>query len=162
MKIVWFIALMVVAIAAVVFLAGQFGLLKGTEPSDLGVKDGRLKPPARTPNSVSSQAHLYPEHPQAQYAAIAPLDYQGDAQAAMAKLSRVVQALPDTRIVLQTDSYLYAQSSTRLLRFTDDVEFWLDTAHQTIQVRSASRIGRKDFGVNRERIEAIRAQFSAP
>ncbi|HCX82205.1 MAG: hypothetical protein A3E00_14105 [Curvibacter sp. RIFCSPHIGHO2_12_FULL_63_18] len=160
MKVVWFIALVAVVIAALLFLAGQLGWLKGTQPSDLGVKDGRLKPPAHTPNSVSSQADLYPNHPQAQYAAIAPLDYQGDAKAAMAKLVGVLQAQSGTVIVSQTDDYLYAQSTTQLLRFTDDVEFWLDAAQQKIQVRSASRIGRKDFGVNRQRIEAIRAQLN--
>lgn len=161
MKVIWFIALFVFVGTALLFLAGQLGLLKGTAPHDLGIKDGRLKPPARTPNSVSSQAHLYPDHPQTQYAAIAPLDYQGDAKTAMAKLASVVQAQPGTVIVTQTDGYLYAQSTTRLLRFTDDVEFWLDTANQKIHVRSASRIGRKDFGVNRQRIESIRAQFQA-
>lgn len=160
MKVIWFIALVAVVIAALLFLAGQLGMLKGTQPSDLGVKDGRLKPPAHTPNSVSSQADLYPNHPQAQYAAIAPLDYQGDAKAAMAKLVGALQAQPGTVIVSQTDDYLYAQSTTQLLRFTDDVEFWLDATQQKIQVRSASRIGRKDFGVNRQRIEAIRAQLN--
>lgn len=161
MKVIWFIALLVFVITALLFLAGQLGMLKGATPSDLGLKDGRLKPPARTPNSVSSQADLYPDHPQAQYAAIAPLEYQGDAKTAMTKLVRVVQAQPGTVIVSQTDGYLYAQSTTRLLRFTDDVEFWLDTANNEIHVRSASRIGRKDFGVNRQRIETIRAQFQA-
>ena len=161
MKVVWFVALVVVVIAALLFLAGQLGMLKGASPSDLGVKDGRLKPPARTPNSVSSQTDLYPDHPQAQYAAIAPLDYQGDAKTAMAKLVSLMQAQPGTVIVSQTDDYVYAQSTTRLLRFTDDVEFWLDATQQKIQVRSASRIGRKDFGVNRQRIEAIRAQLNA-
>ena len=161
MKVIWFIGLLVFVITALLFLAGQLGMLKGATPSDLGLKDGRLKPPARTPNSVSSQADLYPDHPQAQYAAIAPLEYQGDAKTAMTKLVRVVQAQPGTVIVSQTDGYLYAQSTTRLLRFTDDVEFWLDTANQKVHVRSASRIGRKDFGVNRQRIETIRAQFQA-
>ena len=161
MKVVWFIALLVFVITALLFLAGQLGMLKGATPSDLGLKDGRLKPPARTPNSVSSQADLYPDHPQAQYAAIAPLDYQGNAKAAMAKLASVVQAQTGTVIMSQTDDYLYAQSTTKLLRFTDDVEFWLDATNQKIHVRSASRIGRKDFGVNRQRIEAIRVQFQA-
>jgi uncharacterized protein (DUF1499 family) len=160
-KVVWFIATLVVVLATLLFLAGRLGLLQGVPPHDLGVKNGRLKPPAPTPNSVSSQTQLYPGHPQAQYAAIAPLDYQGDAQAAMAKLVRVVQAQPDTVIVSHTDDYLYAQSSTRLLRFTDDIEFWLDTRQRTIQVRSASRMGRYDLGVNRQRIETIRVQFNA-
>ncbi len=160
MRVVWFVALLLLVMAAVLLLAGQLGMLKGTAPSDLGVKDGRLRPPAQTPNSVSSQANLYADHPQAQYAAIPPLNYQGDGKAAMARLVGVVQAQPGTVIVSQTDTYIYAQSTSRLLRFTDDVEFWLDLPSQTIHVRSASRIGRKDFGVNRQRVETIRAQFN--
>ncbi|WP_255033936.1 DUF1499 domain-containing protein [Rhodoferax sp. TH121] len=161
MKVIWFVSLLLLVIAAVLLLVGQLGMLKGTAPTDLGVKEGRLKPPARTPNSVSSQANLYPDHPQNNYAAIPPLAYQGDSKAAMARLLSVVQAQPGTVIVSQTDTYIYAQSTTRLLRFTDDVEFWLDLSKQTIHVRSASRIGRKDFGVNRQRVETIRAQFNS-
>jgi len=58
--------------------------------------------------------------------------------------------------VEQRDDYLYARFETQLLRFVDDAEFWYDPAAQAIQVRSASRLGRKDFGVNRARVEAIR------
>lgn len=162
MSVVRVISLLIGAPAALLLLAGQLGLFQGSPPPDLGVKNGRLRPPASTPNSVSSQTALYPGHPQAQYAAIAPLDYQGDARASMAKLVQVLQALPGTVIVSQTDDYLYAQSTTSLLRFTDDLEFWLDTRRHTIEVRSASRIGRHDLGVNRQRIETIREQFNSP
>ena len=66
------------------------------------------------------------------------------------------------RIVLvsREKDYLYAQCSTSLLKFTDDLEFWLDKTAHVIHVRSSSRLGRKDFNVNRARIEAIRARFS--
>ena len=73
------IALMVIA----GLLAGQLGLLKGTPPTDLGVHDRKLKPPSKTPNSVSSQASLYPEHPQRDYAEIAPFPISGDPAATM-------------------------------------------------------------------------------
>jgi uncharacterized protein (DUF1499 family) len=65
--------------------------------------------------------------------------------------------MPRTVIVAQTPAYIYAQSTTSLLKFTDDIEFALDTSKGIIDVRSASRVGRKDFGVNRARIEAVRA-----
>jgi uncharacterized protein (DUF1499 family) len=65
-----------------------------------------------------------------------------------------------TVLVTREPGYLYAQCSTQMLKFTDDIEFWLDTDAGVIQVRSASRLGRKDFGVNRERIEMIRAQLA--
>jgi uncharacterized protein (DUF1499 family) len=64
--------------------------------------------------------------------------------------------------VVKSDSdYLYAQFTTRFMKFVDDVEFWFDPAHSVIQLRSASRVGRRDLGVNRKRIEAVRAALAA-
>lgn len=160
MKILWFLALLVVVLALVLIIAGQMGLLAGKAPSRLGVTDGRLKPPSSTPNSVSSQASLYPDHPQQAYAAIAPLTFKGDGEAAIKQLAQVLTQMPRTVIVTQNADYLYAQSTTALLKFTDDVEFWLDKPNNVIQVRSSSRLGRKDLGVNRARVEAIRAAFA--
>ena len=160
MKILWFLALLVVVLALVLVIAGQMGLLAAKAPSRLSVTDGRLKPPSSTPNSVSSQASLYPDHPQQAYAAIAPLTFKGDGEAAIQQLAQVLTQMPRTVIVTQNADYLYAQSTTALLKFTDDVEFWLDKPNHVIQARSSSRLGRKDFGVNRARVEAIRAEFA--
>ena len=159
MRVLGFIALFVVAVAAALVAAGQFGFLRGQAPADLGVHDGRLKPPSDTPNSVSSQADLYPSHPQRAYASIAPLAFTGTAEQAMVKLASILNAMEGCTLVTQQPDYLYAQCSTALLRFTDDVEFWLDRSAGVIQVRSASRLGRGDLGVNRARVEKIRAQF---
>jgi len=139
--------------------AGQFGWLMGRAPEDLGVRDGKLKPPSRTPNSVSSQATLWPDGEYAsRYAQIEPLSVRGDGAAAMAHLRTVLFDWPGARIVEDRPDYLRVEFMTRWLRFVDDAEFWLDPANNVIQVRSASRVGRKDFGVNRARIEAIRAR----
>jgi uncharacterized protein (DUF1499 family) len=142
-----------------VWLAGRLGALRGHAPSDLGVREGRLKAPASTPNSVSSQADLYPQHPMREYARIAALPASGGASASMARVRAVVERMPGATVVEQRDDYLYAQFETSAMRFVDDVEFWYDPAAQAIAVRSSSRIGRKDFGVNRTRIEAIRGQL---
>ncbi|MFO1224759.1 MAG: DUF1499 domain-containing protein [Burkholderiaceae bacterium] len=141
--------------------AGQLGLLRGKAPDDLGVRDGRLKRPSLTPNSVSSQADLYPDHPMRSYAAIAPLPAGADGAAALARLRQVIEAMPGATVVSARPDYLCAQFETRWLRFVDDAEFWYDPQAQALQLRSASRLGRKDFGVNRQRIEAIRAAFAA-
>ncbi|WP_114973347.1 DUF1499 domain-containing protein [Rhodoferax ferrireducens] len=159
MKTLWYFTLLVTLLVAGLVLAGQLGFLSGTVPQELGVTDGRLRPPSRTPNSVSSQATLYPEHPQRAYASIAPLAYTGDGDVAMARLTVLLQKSERTVVVTQQPSYIYAQSTTPLLKFTDDIEFWLDKPNSVIQVRSASRLGRNDFGVNRARVESIRAQF---
>jgi len=140
----------------------QLGILSGRKPDDLGVRAGRLKPPSQTPNSVSSQAALHPGHPQRAYAGIAPLPFRpGGAAASLQALAAVLAAMPGITVVEQTPDYLYATAQTRWLKFTDDLEFWADPAGNAIELRSASRLGRRDFGVNCQRIEAIRAAYLA-
>ncbi len=149
------LALAILALA--ILIAGQAGLLRSKMPDDLGIKDGKLKSPSRTENSVSSQADLWAEHPMQAYARIAPFKVTGDGSAEMAKLAATQQAMPRTVIVQQDAGYIYAQCTTQILKFTDDIEFYLDKAAGVIHVRSASRIGRKDLGANRTRVEQIRA-----
>lgn len=160
MKILGFVTLFFFVITASVIGAGQLGLLRGRMPQDLGIHDGRLKPPSMTPNSVSSQADLYPNHPQRAYAQIEPIHFSGDPDKAMDRLEAVLRGMARTVVIRRDADYLYAQASTPWMKFTDDFEMWLDRPHGVIQVRSASRLGRKDFNVNRERIETIRAQFA--
>jgi uncharacterized protein (DUF1499 family) len=155
-------ALIVVALVVITgLLAGQLGLLKGTPPTDLGVHDGKLKPPSNTPNSVSSQASLYPDHPQRAYADIAPLPLKGDAAATLDRVASIIEAMDGAKIVKREPGYLYAQFTTRLMKYVDDAEFWFDPDTGVIQVRSASRLGKSDLGVNRERIEFIRQKLGS-
>jgi uncharacterized protein (DUF1499 family) len=159
MKILLRAAFFIVVAIVGIIVAGQLGLLRGSRPDDLGVHDGKLKPPSLTNNSVSSQATLYPEHAQSKNAAIDPFPIQGDGVRDFARLADLVKSLPRTSIVLQDKNYLRVECTTPLLRFTDDLEFWLDEEHKVIQVRSASRLGEEDLGTNRSRVETIRAQF---
>lgn len=154
----------VAALPLLLFTAGQAGLLSGRVPRDLGVKDGRLKPPSRTPNSVSSQFSLWPGTPNRTHGEIDPLPLQGgDGPATIGRLRGIVERMPGATVVDNRPDYLYVQFTTRWLKFVDDAEFWFDPQAQAIQVRSASRLGRRDFGVNRARVDAIRAALvSAP
>jgi len=155
-------ALVVIALLVVTgLLAGQLGLLKGTPPSDLGVRDGRLKPPSNTPNSVSSQASLYPDHPQRVYADIAPLPLKGGANATLDRIASIIEAMEGGRVVKREPGYIYAQFTTRIMKYVDDAEFWFDPSAEVIQVRSASRLGSSDLGVNRKRIEFIRQRLGS-
>lgn len=148
------------AVIVLTLLAGQLGFLNGKQPSNLGIKAERFKQPSFSPNSVSSQADLYPDHPQLQYARIEPLPLKdGNLATSMTKLADVLRSLPSTAIVETKPDYIYAQSQTRLLKFVDDVEFWFNPAKGAIDVRSSSRLGRKDFGVNRQRIELVRQKY---
>jgi len=130
------------------------GLFSGKRPTDLGVSKGRLKPPPSSPNAVSSQA-------QDARHAIAPLSYSSSAERAMDALVGIVEATPRTRIISRTKDYLYAEYKSALMGFVDDVEFWLEPNTKIIHVRSASRLGRSDFGVNRARIEDTRRKLDA-
>ena len=128
----------------------------GGRPSTLGIKDGKLAGPKRTPNSVVSEG-VATTHP----AYIAPIAFTGDAKAAMAKLTGIVQAMEGATIVSLDHSYLCAEFKSRTMRYTDDFEARVDAATSVIQVRSASRLGKRDFDVNRQRVEAIRTKFAA-
>jgi uncharacterized protein (DUF1499 family) len=141
------IYLLILAIAVIV--AGRMGLFRGKQPPGLGAIDGKLSPP----NSVSSQ------HQNQDYHSIAPLRFQGDGQAAMSKLALAIGNIQGATIVKNDNGYIYAQVQTKWMQYIDDLEFLLDNKEQVIHMRSASRLGRKDFGVNRDRLEAIRRKF---
>ncbi len=152
----------IVILVVILLLAAQFGLLSGKQPNNIGVSSERLKPPSKTRNSVSSQAHLHADHIQMQYASIEPLPFKNNNAAnSMQVLLSVLKSMPGVTIVDAKPDYIYAQSTTKVLKFVDDVEFWVNPAKSVIDVRSASRLGREDFGVNRSRVEAIRAAYAA-
>ncbi|MCM5678167.1 DUF1499 domain-containing protein [Schlegelella sp. S2-27] len=159
MRVIKWVLVVLAVLALAVFLAARLGFLEGPPPADLGVRDGRLKPPSDTPNSASSQAHRYPGHPMRVYAQVEPLRYTGDPVLAQERLRQTVATMGGARIVTSRPGYLHATFTTRWLRFVDDVEFAFDPAAGVVHVRSASRLGRRDFGVNRERVEAIRERF---
>lgn len=121
----------------------------GTRPANLGVREGRLAPCPGTPNCVTSLS-TDSEH------AVEPLRFSGPAPEAMAALGAAISGMKRARIVTRTGSYLHAEFTSAVFRFVDDAEFLLDNETSTIHVRSASRVGSSDLGVNRKRIEAIR------
>lgn len=117
-------------------------------PTNLGVKDGRLAPCKRSPNCVSSQAD-----PADREHHIAPIPFRGS----MADLRKAVESMERSTVIRAERNYLYAEYRTKLLRYVDDLELYYDEAAGLVHVRSASRLGRRDFGVNRKRVEALRS-----
>lgn len=136
-------------------LPGIGGLFAGSRPDSLGVTDGLLSPCPDSPNCVVSRPDTDAEHK------IEPIAYTGDQATAMDKLKAIVSSQDRAEIISSSDDYLYAEFASRLMGFVDDVEFYLDPNQPVIQVRSAARLGKSDLGVNRKRIETIRAAFSA-
>ena len=116
-------------------------------PTNLGAKDGRLAPCKPSPNCVSSQAD-----PADREHYIAPLAFRGSMQ----ELRRAVESMARASVISAERNYLYAEFRTRLMRYVDDVELYYDEKQGLVHVRSASRLGRRDFGVNRNRVEALR------
>jgi uncharacterized protein (DUF1499 family) len=122
-------------------------------PTNLGVKDGRLAPCKRTPNCVSSQAD-----PADREHYIEPIPFRGSMQ----DLRRAVESMERSTVISAERNYLYAEFRTKLMRYVDDVELYYDEKQRLVHVRSASRLGRRDFGVNRNRIEALRRIIGRP
>lgn len=124
----------------------------GSVPTNLGVSQGSLSPCPKSPNCVVSQngdeSHTIP-----------PLAYQTERGTARATLLKVLSVVPRTVITQESDDYIRAESTSRLLGFVDDVEFYFPPDEPVIQMRSASRLGESDLGVNRRRLEQIRLGF---
>ena len=132
-------------------LSGQILSLHGNRPATLGVNQtGHLAACPPSPNCVSSES-ADPAH------AIDPLTFTGEPEAAFAALKQTIAAFPRHEVITETEDYLYVEFTSHWLGFVDDVEFYLDRAAHKIQVRSASRLGESDLGVNRQRVEAIRS-----
>ncbi len=131
------------------FLLGGMCFAQGGAPA----ATGPLKACPKSPNCVSSQA-VDPEH------AIAPLVYTGSVTEAYAQLKKVLSGMKRIKIVAEKEDYLHAEAKSLIFRFVDDVEFYFPANEKIIHVRSASRVGYSDMGVNRKRVEEIRKRFA--
>ncbi|MEB3231196.1 MAG: DUF1499 domain-containing protein [Leptolyngbyaceae bacterium] len=130
----------------------MFFSFSGTRPDNLGPQEGKLAPCPNSPNCVCSQS---PPSDELHY--IPPITLKTSAADGIASLKKVIESMDRTQIITETSTYLYAEFTSALMGYVDDVEFYIDVANRVIHVRSASRLGQSDLGVNRKRIEKIRA-----
>ena len=126
----------------------------GSRPDNLGVTNGRLAACPESPNCVNSQA-IDKEH------AIDPFTYEGSREAAFNRLEDALKSCKRMNLVEEKENYLRVECTSAIMRFVDDVEFYFPKNKNIIEVRSASRIGYSDLGVNRDRVEYIRGLFNA-
>jgi uncharacterized protein (DUF1499 family) len=142
----------VLILLPVVLISGLLIMsLFGHRPDDLGIKNGQLKPCPESPNCVCSFAEKSDsEH------SIAPLAVPSDSKQPLKTLKEVVISLPRVMVVSSEEDYLHVEFTSALMRYVDDVEFQWLADESVIHVRSASRIGHSDLGVNRKRVEKIR------
>jgi uncharacterized protein (DUF1499 family) len=147
------LAIAILSIAIFLALPGEKTMFAGKRPTNLGIHSGQLAPCPNSPNCVSSFSQDASHK-------IEPLTYNSAPTVAMANLKQAIASLDKTKIIDQTDNYLYVEFTSSLIGFVDDVEFLLDQGAKVIHVRSASRLGESDLGVNRKRIETIRTQLN--
>jgi len=120
-----------------------------------GVADGELSPCPKSPNCVSSLSE-----DQSHY--VEPLTYEVSQEEAREKLISVINSMKRSKILTAEMNYIHATFKSALFGFVDDVEFSFDDQRKVIDVRSASRTGYSDLGVNRKRVEEIRKRFVNP
>lgn len=135
---------------------GVMGILifcMGCKTPEIGLTPAGLRPCPDSPNCVTSQAKTGKQ-------VIRPLTYSTDRATAFAKIKQIVSNRDNASIVAETTDYLHVEFRSKLMGFVDDVEFWFPENQPVIHLRSASRLGYSDFGVNRKRVQHLRALFT--
>jgi len=139
-----------VVLLSFIFFTGCYG----SRP-ELGINNGQFILCKKTPNCVNSQATDEKHF-------IEPIHFIGERQGAQDRLLKILKNWKRTNIIVVQQNYIRVEFTSQIFRFVDDVEFYFPSTKAgklTLHVRSASRVGHSDFGVNRKRIEQIRNQF---
>ena len=138
-----------------IFKAGLAGILFAAETGRRIIHDDgqkRLKPCPKTRNCVSS-------YDKGNLRYIEPFRYKCRRGQARNALIEIITSMKRTEIVTSEADYIHAAFKSLVFRFKDDVEFLFEDDRKVIHVRSASRVGYSDLGVNRRRVEEIRRKF---
>ncbi|MFA6163057.1 MAG: DUF1499 domain-containing protein [Methylobacter sp.] len=129
-----------------------FYILVMTISTATQAEEKKLASCPNSPNCVSSQAadegHF-----------IAPFKITGNVEEAWAALKKALISQSRTVITSETSDTLHAEANSLVFRFVDDIDAILDADARLIHIRSASRTGYGDFGVNRKRVEMLRSQL---
>lgn len=116
--------------------------------------DDKIKVCPATDNCVSSLKN------EARERQVAHFPIQVDFVQSKTRLKEVIAELPRTKLISESEKYLHFTFTSLIFRFVDDVEFELDETKNIIHVRSASRVGRSDLGVNAKRVAQIRRLYT--
>jgi len=141
-----------IVLISLLFLTG----CAGVRPK-LGIENGQLTQCPTTPNCVNSQSKDKKHY-------IKPILTTGTPLEVKNHVLKILNELKRSKIIVAEDNYIRAEFTSKMFRFVDDVEFYYpDTKSKemVIHVRSASRVGHSDLGVNRKRCEQIRSKFKA-
>ncbi|MCV6609409.1 MAG: DUF1499 domain-containing protein [Amphritea sp.] len=139
----WFLIVPATLIILVVVYFSILGV-KSRAGSAPGPVDGQLQPCDPKPNSVCSMPGNDDQH------AVEALDYMP-----LSELALVIREMGG-EVVVEQDNYIASEFRSGLFGFVDDLELQVDKNSAVIHVRSASRVGYSDMGVNRQRVETLR------
>jgi uncharacterized protein (DUF1499 family) len=145
----------IISVAIVLFVISVVLLIVlscASNPPKVQLVDGKLRPCPSSPNCVSSES----DSPSSR---VEPLTFTGPPEKAWGDLKETIQGMGG-KIKEEYDGYLWTTFTTKLFRFVDDVEFRMVSSESIIHVRSGSRVGYSDLGVNRRRVEKLRTLFN--
>ncbi|MEM8861821.1 MAG: DUF1499 domain-containing protein [Chloroflexota bacterium] len=146
MRILLIVVVVLVILAIVLVVGGRSYVNNSPRPKKVG--NGTMAPCPDSPNCVSSKSTN-------DIHKIEPFEVDSDGGGAtLDRLQQVIQNMESSAVITKTDDYLYAEFRSPFWRFVDDVEFFAES--DVVHVRSASRLGYSDMGVNRKRVESIR------
>jgi uncharacterized protein (DUF1499 family) len=145
-----------IVIVIAVFIAANFGRIyyQNSQAPELGVENGQLAPVSSKPNNVSTQAEDEAKK-------VTPLPMKASIAATMEAIKQAVNQYGGATIQSESETYLYVIFTTSLMKYHDDVEFWIDEVNGVVHFRSASRAGYSDMGLNRKRYDALAAIYAA-
>jgi len=146
-----FIALLMLLLAAYLSIRYAVPLLGSKVVAGITEKNGEsvLVDCPGTPNCQCSEASRQSQR-------VDRIPVTKNPSQSIAVLARIIEGIKGMEVQLFDEKYLYATATTSLMKYVDDIEFLLSDDGQSIQVRSASRIGKADLGANARRIEIIR------
>ncbi|MBU2863799.1 DUF1499 domain-containing protein [Reinekea forsetii] len=146
-------AILTIIAIFIIFNIGRI-VYQNNQTPELGVNNGQLSPISKKPNNVSSQTDIPEKY-------VAPLAMKGTLEETMQSLKTACAEYGNASIIEQTDHYLYVIFTTALMKYKDDVEFYIDQENKEVHFRSASRAGYSDMGLNRERYNKIAELYQA-
>jgi uncharacterized protein (DUF1499 family) len=122
-------------------------------PKNLGVNNGKLSKMPNKPNAVSSQTNEKDKQ-------IEAMEFKVNLAASKERIIKAIETYGNAKIITNENNYIYAVFTTGKMKYHDDVEFYFDESEKLIHVRSASRIGYSDMGLNRERYNKLREIYN--
>lgn len=140
-------------IALLILLPACTSAVSTMQQPGTGLIDNSLQPCPSSPNCVCSEFTDKSSF-------VTPISFTGDTESAWAKAITTIQNMGG-KIITEESDYLHAAFTSRIFRFVDDLELRLDRENRIIHLRSASRTGYYDFGVNRKRARQLHNMFAS-